>query len=303
MAKYQQLRLEEKKLRERVDYLEKQVALKGPLAVEVDLAMLLKEESNKLASLRQSLDAKEKELVKLQDLPEENRSTIQTERLEQLISDLRAKEEQALILQDNINFLEEKQAQFGIDVQLNLSNELKLARESLEKVQNQLKALKTELVNQWHFDPGQMEDFDSLAQEKILELAAKLVDRREKELEMQRKTVGDQYNAMITDTLEELRKAVFSGAGNEVIRKSPTEWEIKIRGSFGGVSVSFNFNHNNQPSSLICTHRHHDGHTLAKRSTDLSRQNLIRLFMDIFWKKKKWWHFWHTTPTLPDSWK
>ncbi len=116
LAQYQQLRREEKKLRARVGYLEKQAALKGPLAVEVDLALLLQEEKAELETLRQTLASQEEQLEHLQALPAEERTAIEAEQLEQLVSDLRAKREQLRIIQDNVNFLEEKQAQFGFDV-------------------------------------------------------------------------------------------------------------------------------------------------------------------------------------------
>lgn len=303
MAKYQQLRLEEKKLRERVEYLEKQVALKGPMAVEVDLAMLLKKESAELLFLRESLHSQEQELASLENLSKENQSIIQKEQLEQLIADLRAKKEQISILQHNINFLEEKQAQYGIDIPVNLANELKLAKESLSKVQEQLGILKKQLLEEWHYDPAESKNFDSLDKDGLLKLAAQLIKKHEQEIEKQHQKAGDQYNPMIMEILEELRNAVFHGSNSKVIRKNALEWEINIAASFGGVLVILKFNHKEEARSLEYIHKHHDGHTLNRGFAELSRKSLIETFKSSFWRKKEWWQFWVSAPKLPESWK
>lgn len=306
LAQYQQLRREEKKLRARVGYLEKQAALKGPLAVEVDLALLLQEEKAELETLRQTLASQEEQLEHLQALPAEERTAIEAEQLEQLVSDLRAKREQLRIIQDNVNFLEEKQAQFGFDVPLNLANELKLARENLAKVQAQLQALEKILKEGWKLDPAQLENLDTMDEPQMRKLALQVVNRIEAEereqAEQRLKAAAAKYDALVLATLEELRKAVYPDPDGHVRSINEAEWKLYFTGSFGGVSVRLEFDRTGNPVYWRCTRYHHDGRVIGERRADLPRDDLIAALRALHWKAKKWWQFWYKPPALPESW-
>ena len=59
---YVALRQEERELRARVDFLELKAAQYGPLRVDVDVAMLLREQKSELGKIRQELDQMENQL-------------------------------------------------------------------------------------------------------------------------------------------------------------------------------------------------------------------------------------------------
>jgi hypothetical protein len=307
LAKYQQLRREEKKLRTRVGYLEKQAALKGPLAVEVNLAMLLQEEKAELETLRQTLASQEEQLEHLQSLPVEQRTTIEAEQLEQLVSDLQAKRVQLRIHQDNVNFLEEKQAQYGLDVPLNLANELKLARENLEKLQAQLQTLEKTLKEVWKLDPAQIENLDTMDEPQMRKLALQIVNRIEtqerEQAEQRHQAAAEKYEALVLATLEELRKAAYPAPDGHVRRVAhETEWKLSFTGTFGGVSVSLEFDRGGNPVYFRCKRYQHDGRVASEKQADLSRDDLIGALRALHWKEKKWWQWWYKPPALPESW-
>jgi hypothetical protein len=225
----------------------------------------------------------------------------------QLLSDLRAKREHLRILQDNVNFLEEKQAQFGFDLPLNLANELKLARENVEKVQAQLQTLEKILKEVWKLDPAQIENLDAMDEPQMRKLALQVVKRTEaqehEQAEQRRKAAVEKYDALVSATLEELRTAVYPDPDCQMKRVAhEAEWKLSFIGTFGGVSVSLEFDRTGNPGYFRCKRYQHDGRVASERRADLSRDDLIAALMALNWKEKKWWQFWYKPPALPESW-
>lgn len=313
LTRYQQLRREEKRLRARVDYLERQMALKGPLAVDVDLATLLQEERAKLATLRDALVEQEEHLDTIQAVPEAQRDAITAAQLEQVVSDLRAKREQLWILQGNIDFLREKQAKFGLDVPLNLANELKLAQQDLEKVQAAIAQLEEKLEKTYQLDPRAIADLDTMEASKLGELASHLVSKKEilerteaQQRQQQREAAAAQeraaaaapYEAMVLELLAALRKAAYPHPQAHVRSNGRGEWKLASSGNqFAGVGVSLECDGEGNPVRFRCLRRNELGHHVGESVAELSRPALMSALKGL-WKPKQWWQFWRVSPPL-----
>ena len=319
LVKHNQLREEERKLRARVEFLEQQAASQGPLKLDVNLAMLLKEEKVQLLKTRQQVELQEAELEKLESLPEDERVRLAADRVEQLVSDTKALRGQIRIHQTNVNFLEEKTAQLGLDTRVDLANELATIRRDLERVQSELADLKNRLQREWGIDPDSIKNLDSMDEQKIRAMALEVVSRRD-ELERVRKqqqidAAAKSYDQLVLTALEELRGAVYPGPDYSTNRNFSLDfdnqwrlpsfevkWMLSFIGTYGGVSVTLNFDHQYRPTGFSCAFVHPDGKVLKTTPADLTRESLVEALMDLHVKKNPWWRFWSQSPAFPESW-
>jgi len=300
LTKYQQLRREEKKLRGRVEFLEKQAALHGFLQAKVDAATLLQEEKSQLEALREEVEQQEDRLKKLEELPPAQRTDIEAEHLEQLLSDLKAKREQLRIYQGNLHYLEEKQAQLGLEARVDLANELKLTQAALEKVREQWQQLEKTLKAAWQFDPSTVPDFDALEAKQIKSLAKEIIARHEAQTQAQTQarmeSAAQKYHELVVAELETLRQAAYPDPNCQVTDKLPSagkaEWKLFCVGSFGGVTVTVEFDHNGQSAHFKCVRHLHDGSVGDESDADLSRAALREALQALHQKNKKWWQWW-----------
>jgi hypothetical protein len=187
-----------------------------------------------------------------------------------------------------------------------LANELKLARENLEKVQAQLQTLEKTLKEAWKLDPAQIENLDAMDEPQMRKLALQVVKRTEaqehEQAEQRRKAAVEKYGALALTTLEELRMVAYPDPDSRVRGVNEIEWRIYFTGSFGGVSVRLEFDRTGNPNYWRCTRYHHDGRVVGESRADLPRDDLIAALRALHWKGKKWWQFWHKPPALPESW-
>lgn len=300
LKQYQQLRGQEKKLRGRVEYLEKQAARHGQLNVPVDVALLLQEEREKLTALRQELALQEEQLASLAALPAEQRSTIEAEQLEQLLSDLKIKREQARLIQGNLNFLEEKEAQFGVNTRVDLANELRLTQEELERVRLELSQLEKKLKALWQLDPGAIPDFDLLDDAQIKKLAREIISQRETtEREQARKNKAafvEKYETVVTTALNELRESLNAGSSYRVSSQfgatGEAVWKLSTVGSFDGIEVELAFDCRSNPLHFQCTRFNHDHQVVSQLQAELTRASLVETLKALHQKKNPWWKFW-----------
>jgi hypothetical protein len=153
LSRYKKLRPEEMELSNRVRFLEKQVAWAGHLQTPVSLALQLKAEKENLVKVQQELKLLVAELQRMLDIPFEERTSIDADRLAQLINEVMAKREQESIYRQNIYYLEELQAKQGLTVAINLFNELELTRAKHKDVKDELKSLEKQIWDDWHLEP------------------------------------------------------------------------------------------------------------------------------------------------------
>lgn len=300
LTQYQRLRREEKALRERVDFLEQQAALQGPLRVEVDVALLLKKEKAQLEALRETVQQNEAQLIQLEELPPAQRTNLEIERLEQLLSDLKAKRAQLRIYQSNLLYLEEKQAQLGVEARVDLANELKLTQAGLEKVKNQRQQLENALKAAWQFDPNTVPDFDALEANQIKALAKEILARHQAQAQAQTQarleSAVQKYHDLVIAELEALRQTAYADSPCQVTDQLPqtavAEWKLTCVGSFGGVTVTVEFGRDGDPAHFKCVRYFHDGRIGGALNAEFSRAALHEALQALHQKNKKWWQWW-----------
>lgn len=300
LTQYQRLRREEKALRERVDFLEQQAALQGPLRVEVEVALLLKKEKAQLEALREAVQQNEAQLTQLEELPPAQRTNLEIERLEQLLSDLQAKRAQLRIYQSNLLYLEEKQAQLGLEARVDLANELKLTQAALEKVKNQRQQLENALKAAWQFDPNTVPDFDALEAQQIKALAKEILARQQAQARAQTQarleSAAQKYHDLVVAELETLRQTAYADSPCQVTDKPPTtevaEWKLTCVGSYGGVTVAVEFGRDGDPAHFKCVRYFHDGRMSGALNAEFSRAALREALQALHQKNKKWWQWW-----------
>lgn len=307
LTKYQLLRREEKKLRGRVEFLEKQAALRGFLqaqvdAATVDAATLLQEEKSQLEALREEVEQQEDQLKKLEELSPAQRTNLEIEHLEQLLSDLKAKRAQLRIYHSNLLYLEEKQAQLGLEARVDLANELKLTQTELEKIRVQRQQLENTLKAAWQFDPNTVPDFDALEAKQIKTLAKEILARHQAQAEAQiqarLESAAQKYHDLVVAELEALRQTAYADSTCQVTDKLPktdiVEWKLTCVGSFGGVTVSVEFDpaERGDPAHFKCVRYLHDGRIGGQSNAGFSRTALREALQALHQKNKKWWQWW-----------
>lgn len=319
---YSQLRREEQELRTRVAFLEERAVQLGALNVPVDLALLLSEEQKKLEQLRSELETQTDQLKQIAALPPDQRANIEVDTLEQLVSDIKAKQEQVRVYESNLRFLEEKAAKFGIDIRLDLFNELMLTRENLQAVQRQISALEERMKRMWGIEPEVINDVEDLNTEKIRRFAIEKVAHKYETLKKYaqdlsgkmhgltlksntiKSFVATKYDNTVSNVLEELNGVFFLEC--EVKRDLALEtpkWQITCVGSQEQLLVELHFESDFKPAYLACVRYHPNGTKTATVRASLARGDLIRALKELCpVKQKKWWMFWSRSQLLPDDW-
>jgi hypothetical protein len=184
LSRYKKLRHNEDELRERVHFLERQVALAGHIQTPVSLGLQLKAEKEKLAKVRDELKALAAELQTILDIPFEERTKIDADRLAQLIDEVKAKREQEFIYRRNIYYLEELQAKLGLAVRIDLFNELHLTRAKRDDIISELKSLEQQIQEEWQLEPETVSAIVAMSSQEIRDHAQKIALKKYEE-EMQ----------------------------------------------------------------------------------------------------------------------
>jgi hypothetical protein len=334
---YVALRQEERELRARVDFLELKAAQFGPLKVDVDLAMLLRDQKSDLGRIRQELDQLEKQLQTDVETPDELPMEVTEARIEQRLRDIKAKREQLLTYQQNLHYYEEKQAQLGLGVGIDLINEMKLTRARLDEVQSEIKKLEQEMKVQWGVEVRAIQGITSMSEEEINELAMRIVDpnssaskwsnmqgmsmikgygiRAEKgaqelvqdhekvnraQIEKRKAEATKEYYRGVKVLLEELRLAIYPHSYTD-------KWEIydahHLRNDQTRVSIALQFDQRGCPTCFACCHYSYFGNLIGTESSSgLSRDSLIEALKKLHppQRKKRRWQFW--LKSLPAGW-
>jgi riboflavin synthase len=152
LSRYRVLRESEVELRERVHFLERLIAEKGYLQTPVSLGLQLEKEQDELTMLREELGTLIAKLETILDIPVDERTNLDADRLAQLITEVKAKREQESIYRRNIRHLEEMQARLVDAVRIDLFNELHLTRTKLDELHSELGRLERQLWDGWHMD-------------------------------------------------------------------------------------------------------------------------------------------------------
>jgi hypothetical protein len=152
LFQYKKLRHEEERLRELVYFLERQIALAGHIQTPASIALQLRAEKAKLAEVQHELKELVAELQTILNIPFEERTKIDADRLAELIDEVKAKREQESIYRKNIYFLEEMQAKQGLAVRIDLFNELNLTRAKQDALISELQRLERRLLDEWHLE-------------------------------------------------------------------------------------------------------------------------------------------------------
>jgi hypothetical protein len=330
LSEYIELRDEERGLRGRVGFLEKKAAQYGPLRLDVDLAMLLEEEQTELGKIRRELELLESQLQTHTDIPFEQRTEITASRLEQLLSDVTAKREQLLTYQDNINYLEEKQAKLGLGTGVDLVNELKLTRERLNFVKSQLFVLEQQIEADWGVELGSIQELTTMSIKEIRAFAHQIVEQKERPERERKAAAVQKYDELVRNVLQELRDTVYRHCSLFPFHQShdnPSgDWEIYLpSNSFfrqTKVEVSLLFDRDGNPVNFQCERNcsqfpqnvldfleferypspRYPDVTRSAESENLSRESLIEALMKLHAseRRRRRWQFW--LKPLPDSW-
>ncbi len=331
LSEYWRVRDEERKLRTRVEFLTKQASRYGPLKLEVDLALLLKEENEKLNTIRREIESREEKLRKLESLASDDKKAMASGRLERLVSDIKAKRELISIHQENINFLEEKRAKYGLDTPLDLANELKLIQVEHEKVLSELKQKEQQLKEEWGIEISELKDIDNMDEEQVEAFVSKKVSQKEEVLNRRRElleqrakeqvcSASEKYDDLVLAVLEEIRSDVYSndplckiGKGlycersfKDQPKQAGFKWEISFVGSFVKISVFLDFDEKFKLTNFRCVKYDSSGIVTRTIKADLSIESLSSALRELHnrrlpQKGKKWWAFWRKSPESPED--
>lgn len=338
LAKLRSLRDDEVRLRARVALLEKQAAAQGPLQRKADLAEALRTEQSVLQQLRDELEARQEDVIASEDLPAATSLHLRAEQLDEHISDLKARRQQARLHQRNVLYLEEKLARLGDEATLDIVNELSLCEEELKQVTAQLAALYSRLQIEWQLSPTGLPNLDELNEKQIMDFALGVVARRERDSHAV--VLGHMSDAVsrldgtVTALLEELRASAYPSASVSspvtkagvqltlvrsdlpppkilelVVRPPKWEsrervvWSVRERGSFMGVEVELDFDAVGQPRRFECRRFVSDPKPEQEVSSKVDRDSLKAALARLHRTAKAWWEFWRATPSLPESWR
>jgi hypothetical protein len=322
LLEYQQLRSRERLLRSRVDFMQKQAALQGPLRVDVDLALALETERGVLQGATEELRERLEALEQLETLPEEKRVDLAADQIEQLVGEIKARREQIRIYQDNVNFLEERRATLGAEGRLDWENELKLVQQDLATVRAELVALKITIEAKWGVDPDAFEGLmgmDAAALKAFAtEAAQKAYVQRLERARQRIQSVADRHSEMVVEVLRELCAAAYPDfecivptkysafvERNMDWRRTLGEavWNLTFRGTMGGVTIALPIGTEGEGSRFECeVSSPNDGRLLGSASAELSRGELARALRRLHTRPKAWWQFWRRDPDFPESW-
>lgn len=340
LLEYRRKRDEERKLRERIHFLEWQAAQQGPLHREVDLVLAIRDVSKSLDGTRQQLAEYEQMLARLEALPESQRVEFGVDEIESLLSEVKAHREQLRIHQNNLHYLEERQAEFGVSARLDIHNALCIERQELEKVVKELADLKLGLLK-WNIDPDAIPNLESMAEQDVRDLVVNAVqevlDARADEAAMRRReaeasllAAAEPYDKMVVQILKELGHALYEPHGRAVTKRIEAEvpdnrpelgllgvdlkpgrpaqlgevvWTLSFVGSFGRVSIALPLDAKGEPGNFTCcVYRLGDGKLKGNATAERSRQALIDALKSLYVTKKSWWQVWCSSPAFPDSW-
>jgi len=339
LAQLRALRAEEKQLRARVAFLEKQAVVQGPLHREVELALTLEHEQTQLQQLRAELAAQEEELAAPEGVLVDETAQLKAQRLEERLSDLKARREQARLHQGNVLYLEEKLALLGADARLDMVNELKLSREELQRVERKLQSLQTQLLVEWQLTLADLPDLEEMDESQIGEFARRVASKieelsREAFVRLQTEMI-QRLDEFVSPLLEELRaftygllprpiaepplaelKAVRSDQarftldpGGELRRTQPpwqlerkVRWRLGLPGTRADVAVILDFDHHGHPQCFQCVLFNNDGRIQAQTSAGLDRGALRDALQRLLGVGRHWWEFWKAPRILPESW-
>jgi hypothetical protein len=337
LAKLRTLRSDEKRLRAKVALLQKQAVNQGPLHREINLSLALQQEQDELRQLREQLLVAEREIEAEQNLPPDEGLNLKAQRLEERISDLKARRNEARWHQSNVHFLEEKLASQGPDARLDVVNELRLSQEELKTVESQLAALYQRLESEWQLTPAALPNIEEMGDEEIAKYAHEIVVRRERESRdrvEQRMVEGARgVDAMVTALLEELRGAAYPSSpprtprydgkiNLSLVRVDPAlishsdaiisqpkwaarnevSWSLHEPGSFAGVDVVLQFDSDGIPTRFSCQRQGHNPKEVRTATAELDRESLRSALMALYSSRKRWWEVWKSPVPVPKHW-
>lgn len=338
LAKLRGLRDDEVRLRARVALLETQAAALGPLQRKADLAEALRTEQSVLQRLRNELEARQEDVVATKDLPAATRLHLRAERLDEHISDLKARRQQARLHQRNVLYLEEKLARLGDEATLNIVNELSLCQDELKQVTAQLAALHSRLQIEWQLSTTDIPNLEDLNEKQIMEFALEVVARRERDSHAvflgHMSDAVTKLDGIVTALLKELQASAYPSGGLsspvavgglelslvrsdlppheslDLFVRPPTWesrkrvlWSVRERGSFMGVEVELVFDAFGQPREFQCRRYVSDPKPVREISSNVDRESLKAALAQLHRTAKVWWNFWRSTPSLPESWR
>jgi hypothetical protein len=338
LAKLRSLRNDELRLRAKVAFLEKQAAAQGPLQRKADLVVTLQVEQSELQQLRNELEAQQQQLTASEVLPADAGLHLEAERLDERISDLKSRRQQARLHQGNVHYLEEKLARLGDEASLDLVNELTLCQEELKQVASQLAALHSRLQIEWQLSPADIPNLDEMSERQIKDFALAVVAKREVDsqavvLRHMSEAIG-RFDGTVTALLDDLRVSSYpTGSVRSPVTKDGVEvnlvrsdgplmkgvdlvvppptwesrenvvWSVREPGSYRGVDVELTFDAVGLPAKFQCRRYQSDPKPEQSVSCLVDRDSLKAGLIRVHQTSKAWWEFWRSSPTLPNSWR
>lgn len=186
LTRYKKLCAEEQRLQQVVSKLSRQQAM-GALETPIEIEIKLEQEQAQLREVQATLRQLEQKVGQTQeawnamesrDKTEEIRASYQA-RVDNMIEGIAQHRENERILIDNIQYLKERQAKYGLEPPTALINELWFTQLLLERTKQERVAIEQQLHEQYHIDSQQLEGITFYKDTELPRLAERLLAQRQ----------------------------------------------------------------------------------------------------------------------------